>query len=285
MGRRLERGHEREPGTTYVQRNKFSEGFEVCLIEPGQASRCGARPKTDVLDAQWLQRLHSHGLLRGSFRPPDVVIALRAYLRQRLMLISYASSHIQHMQKATEQMNMKLAEVVSEITGLTGMRIITIEIRCQEPILGTLMQENRFSVPDTSFFLNLHGRYPVIPDVPAAPMAAFIVGFAVYFACAKIGLISPVISMPNRADVLLRQERSSQTRNHGTTPPYGRELPPGRTRKGEVDSDSLFRVFRWIPWLISDPSGAAIGCCWTESAVRICADLGCRGNIVNQPGY
>src|SRR5271157_2623070 len=79
--------------------------------------------------------------------------------------------------------------------------------------------------------------------------------------------------------LLPRQERSSQARNHGTTPPYGRELPPGRTRKGEVDSDSLFRVFRWIPWLISDPSGAAIGCCWTESAVRICADLGCRGNM------
>ena len=61
--------------------------------------------------------------------------------------------------------------------------------------------------------------------------------------------------------VLPRQERSSQTGNHGTTPPYGPELPPGRTRtwKGEVDSDSLIRVFRWIPWLISDPSGAAIG--------------------------
>jgi hypothetical protein len=54
--------------------------------------------------------------------------------------------------------------------------------------------------------------------------------------------------------LLPRQERSSQTGNHGTTPPYGRELPPGRTRKGEVDSDSLFRVFRWIPWLISDSS-------------------------------
>src|SRR5208337_4633123 len=78
--------------------------------------------------------------------------------------------------------------------------------------------------------------------------------------------------------ILPRQERSSQTFNHGTTPPYGRELPPGRTRKREVDSVSLFRVFRWIPWLLSDPSGAAIGCCWTESTVRICADLGCRGN-------
>lgn len=102
-----------------------AQGFEVCLIEPGQACRCGARPKTDVLDAQWIQRLHSHGLLRGSFRPPEEVIALRAYLRQRQMLISYASTHIQHMQKALEQMNVKLTEVVSEITGLTGMLIIT----------------------------------------------------------------------------------------------------------------------------------------------------------------
>src|SRR5271165_3285372 len=87
------------------------------------------------------------------------------------------------------------------------------------------------------------------------------------------------VAYQQEPSLLPRQERSSQARNHGTTPPYGRELPPGRTRKGEVDSDSLFRVFRWIPWLISDPSGAAIGCCWTESAVRICADLGCRGNM------
>ncbi len=54
-----------------------SQGFEVMLVEPGQLSRCGARPKTDVLDAQWIQRLHSYGLLRGSFRPPDSVLALR----------------------------------------------------------------------------------------------------------------------------------------------------------------------------------------------------------------
>ena len=58
-------------------------------------------------------------------------------------------------------------------------------------------------------------------------------------------------SITVRRTLLPRQERSSQTRNHGTTP-YGWELPPGTTRIGEVDSDSLFRVFRWIPWLISD---------------------------------
>ena len=99
-------------------------GFEVFLVEPGQLAHCGARPKTDVLDAQWIQRLHAYGLLRASFRPPESVLALRAYWRQRQMLIRYAASHIQHMQKALEQMNVKLAEVVSSIVGVTGMLIL-----------------------------------------------------------------------------------------------------------------------------------------------------------------
>src|SRR5215831_2912353 len=101
-----------------------SRGFEVWLVEPGQLSRCGARPKTDVLDAQWIQRLHSYGLLLPSFRPADSVMALRGYHRQRQMQIRYAASHAQHMQKALEQMNIKLTEVVSDIMGLTGRRII-----------------------------------------------------------------------------------------------------------------------------------------------------------------
>jgi transposase len=63
-------------------------------------------------------------LLQPSFRPPGAVMALRAYHRQRQMQIRYAASHTQHMQKALEQMNVKLTEVVSDITGLTGMRII-----------------------------------------------------------------------------------------------------------------------------------------------------------------
>ena len=101
-----------------------AEGFEVYLIEPGQLKHCGARPKTDVLDAQWIQRLHTYGLLRGSFRPADAVLKLRAYWRQRQMLIRHSAMHVQHMQKALEQMNVKLTEVLSDITGVTGMRII-----------------------------------------------------------------------------------------------------------------------------------------------------------------
>jgi transposase len=102
-----------------------ARGFEVWLVEPGQLSHCGARPKTDVLDCQWIQRLHSYGLLRPSFRPPESILALRGYWRQRQMQIRYAASHVQHMQKALEQMNVKLTEVVCDIAGLTGRRIIT----------------------------------------------------------------------------------------------------------------------------------------------------------------
>jgi transposase len=101
-----------------------TRGFEVWLVEPGQLSRCGARPKTDVLDVQWIQRLHTYGLLQASFRPAASILALRAYQRQRQMHLRYAGSHTQHMQKALEQMNVKLTEAVADITGQTGLRII-----------------------------------------------------------------------------------------------------------------------------------------------------------------
>ena len=106
-----------------------SRGFEVFLIEPSQARQCGARPKTDAHDCQWLQRLHTFGLLRPSFRPPESVVALRGYWRQRQLLVRYAASHVQHMQKALEQLNVKLTEVASDITGLTGTTIIEAILR------------------------------------------------------------------------------------------------------------------------------------------------------------
>ncbi len=101
-----------------------SRGFEVFLVDPRQSRHAPGRPKSDVLDCQWLQRLHRYGLLTASFRPADQVVVLRSYLRQRQLLLRYAGRHIQHMQKALEQMNAKLAEVVSDVTGLTGLAII-----------------------------------------------------------------------------------------------------------------------------------------------------------------
>jgi transposase len=80
--------------------------------------------KTDVLDCQWIRQLHAHGLLDGAFRPNAAMLPLRAFMRQRRMLIDYASDHIRHMQKALDLMNVKLHLVISDITGVTGFRII-----------------------------------------------------------------------------------------------------------------------------------------------------------------
>jgi transposase len=101
-----------------------ARGLQVLLIDPRQAKRAPGRPKTDPLDCQWPQRLHAYGLLAGAFRPEGQVRVLRSSLRHRHMLITSAAQHIQHMQKALQQMNLKLTQVVSEITGVTGMAII-----------------------------------------------------------------------------------------------------------------------------------------------------------------
>ena len=98
-------------------------GFAVVLVNARDAKHVPGR-KTDVSDAEWLQRLHEHGLLRASFRPEAKIAALRAYLRQRERLLDYAASHIQHMQKALTQMNLQLHHMVADITGASGLRII-----------------------------------------------------------------------------------------------------------------------------------------------------------------
>jgi transposase len=98
-------------------------GFEVKLVDARHVKNVSGR-KSDVLDCQWIQQLHTYGLLAGAFRPPDEVCVLRSYLRQREMLTQSSSRHIQHMQKALQQMNLLLHNVVSDITGVTGMRII-----------------------------------------------------------------------------------------------------------------------------------------------------------------
>ena len=98
-------------------------GFEVKLVDARHVKNVSGR-KSDVLDCQWLQQLHTYGLLQGAFRPPDEVCVLRSYVRQKEMLTQASSMHIQHMQKALQQMNLLLHNVLSDITGVTGMKII-----------------------------------------------------------------------------------------------------------------------------------------------------------------
>jgi transposase len=100
-----------------------ARGLQVYVVNARHVKNVPGR-KSDIQDCQWLQGLHSVGLLRGSFRPEAEIVALRAYLRHRATLIEYRAAHIQHMQKALQQMNVQLTQAVSDITGVTGLAII-----------------------------------------------------------------------------------------------------------------------------------------------------------------
>lgn len=98
-------------------------GFAVVLVNAQHVKNVPGR-KSDVLDCQWLQELHSVGLLRGSFRPAAAIATLRAYLRHRETLVQSSATHIQRMQKALLEMNVQLPAVLSDLSGLTGQRIV-----------------------------------------------------------------------------------------------------------------------------------------------------------------
>lgn len=98
-------------------------GLTVCLVNARHIKNVPGR-KSDVKDCQWIQRLHSCGLLSASFIPESEMRALRSYLRHRQSLIEHRAAHIQHMHKALQLMNLQLNQVLSDITGVTGMQIL-----------------------------------------------------------------------------------------------------------------------------------------------------------------
>ena len=98
-------------------------GLEVVLVNARHLKRVPGR-KTDILDCQWLQQMHSYGLLSGSFRPSDDICVLRTYLRHRGNLVAGCGIQVQHMQRALDQMNIHLHHVISDLGGDTGLAIL-----------------------------------------------------------------------------------------------------------------------------------------------------------------
>jgi hypothetical protein len=104
--------------------------------------------------------LHTYGLLTGAFRPTEQVCALRTYVRQRMNLVRYAASHIQHMQKALAQMNLQLANVVSDITGVTGMQIIKAVLNGElDPLILASLRDRRCKNNEETIARSLHGNF------------------------------------------------------------------------------------------------------------------------------
>jgi transposase len=133
-------------------------GFEVLLINPSDLKKF--RRKTDVLDSQWLQTLHTFGLLAGSFRPEDKIVEFRAYVRQRETLVKCATDEVRRMQKALEQMNIKLTEVISDITGVTGMAILRAVLAGErDPQRLAALRDGRCKNDEATIALALQGNW------------------------------------------------------------------------------------------------------------------------------
>jgi transposase len=134
-------------------------GFEVVLVNARDVKHVPGR-KTDVTDAQWLQQLHQYGLLRASFRPREALVQLRAYLRLRARLVEYAAAHIQHMQKALMEMNVQLHHAVTDITGVTGMRIIRAIVDGERsPAVLARFRDSRCAASEETLAAALTGHY------------------------------------------------------------------------------------------------------------------------------
>lgn len=134
-------------------------GLHVILVNARDARGVPGR-KTDVNDAQWLQKLHACGLLKASFRPDRQISALRSYLRQRERHLDYCAAHIQHMQKALTFMNLQLHHVISDITGVTGMKIIRSIVQGQQnPVVLAKLRDGRCKATQETIAAALTGNY------------------------------------------------------------------------------------------------------------------------------
>ncbi|HJO95426.1 MAG TPA: IS110 family transposase [Victivallales bacterium] len=135
-------------------------GFDVVLVNAHELKNVSGRPKTDRFDCQWIQRLHSYGLLKASFRPEDSICRLRVLMRHRKNLVEESCKHIQHMQKSLRLMNVVLEKVISDITGEVGMKIINAILRGEhDPYVLAKYRNERIKSSESTIAKALTGNY------------------------------------------------------------------------------------------------------------------------------
>ncbi len=137
-----------------------ARGIDVVLAKPSSLKSVNDRRKTDMLDCQWIQLLHTFGLLRSSLRPTAEVAVYRTYNRQRQKLIVHAATAIEHMKKALTEMNIRLDRALSDVTGQTGMRIIR-EILAGErdPHVLAALRDDRCAKSEAAIADDLTGKW------------------------------------------------------------------------------------------------------------------------------
>jgi transposase len=136
-----------------------ARGFDLRLVNAHHVKSVPGR-KSDVSDCEWLRELNIVGSLRGSFRPTEAMVALRGYLRHRQTLVESAGIHTQRMQKALVQMNVQLPLVVSDITGVTGLRILRDLVAGQhDPLRLAEHRDHRCRASKAEIIAALTGNY------------------------------------------------------------------------------------------------------------------------------
>ena len=136
-----------------------SKGFTVHLVNARHVKNVSGR-KSDVLDCQWLQQLMTYGLLSGAFRPKNEICVLRSVSRQLDMLTRYQSRHVQHMQKALTQMNLQLDNVISNVAGETGLKIIRAILAGErDPVKLAQLRNSRIRASEESIVKSLQGNW------------------------------------------------------------------------------------------------------------------------------
>ena len=137
-----------------------NHGLEVCLVNARHAKNVPGRRKTDRLDCQWLQKLHACGLLSASFRPTAEICRLRTCMRHRTTLVQEQAAQIQRMQKAMREMNVQLDAAVSDVTGVSGMRIIDAIVAGEhDPAILARMADPRVRKTHEQIARRLQGDY------------------------------------------------------------------------------------------------------------------------------
>jgi transposase len=134
-------------------------GLEVCLVNARHCKNLPGR-KTDISDCQWIQYLHSVGLLRPSFRPPEHICAVRALLRHRSNLLRYAGQQVQHLHKALTQMNVQIQNVLSDIVGVTGLLILDAIVTGErDPMQLARFRDGRVKASKDTLARSLQGNW------------------------------------------------------------------------------------------------------------------------------
>jgi transposase len=134
-------------------------GLEVIVVNARHIQHPPGR-KSDVQDCQWIQRLHRYGMLNGSFRPDADMRTLRTYLRHRSNLLEDRAKHIQYMQKALLQMNLQLGQVLSDLTGKTGLEILRAIVAGEhDPVVLSRLRQGRCQHSQADLIKALTGQY------------------------------------------------------------------------------------------------------------------------------